>query len=178
MRCTKWLAGAVMALVVVPSISEAQGKGFQPGYADLGVTVGLGNVGGAIAFGGRFEKAIKKLPDLGDGTLGIQVGVDYWNYNERFLSVGYDFTYLAFGGTANYHFKVSNPKIDPFLGAGLGLSTVSTDFTGSASSGLYFIGRAGIRYFMNEKIALYADAGASNAAALNVGFMFRMKPAK
>ncbi|MBL8981835.1 MAG: hypothetical protein JNL26_06610 [Gemmatimonadetes bacterium] len=178
MRCTKWIAGAVMALVVVPSISQAQGKGFQPGYTDIGATVGLGNVGGALALGGRFEKAIKKLPDLGDGTLGFQVGVDYWNYNERFVSVDYDFRYIAFSGTANYHFKVTNTKIDPFLGAGLGLSSVSTDFTGSASSGLYFIGRAGIRYFMSEKAALYADAGASGAATINLGFMFGLKPGK
>ncbi len=177
MRGTKWLVGAaVLALSTVPV--GAQGKGFQPGYTDLGATIGLGNVGGALALGGRFETAVKKLPDLGDGTLGFSGSVDYWNYNERFLTVGYDFTYIAFGGTANYHFKVQNTKIDPFLGAGLGFSTVSTDFTGAYSSGIYFIGRAGIRYFLKEKLALYADAGASGAAALNVGLVFGLKPAK
>ncbi|MBL8958689.1 MAG: hypothetical protein JNJ98_02465 [Gemmatimonadetes bacterium] len=178
MKCTKWLAGAALALMAVPTLSVAQGKGFQPGYTDIGATVGLGNVGGALAIGGRFEKAIKKLPDLGDGTLGFQLGVDYWNYNERFVAIDYDFRYIAFSGTANYHFKVENKKIDPFLGAGLGLSSVSTDFTGSASSGLYFIGRAGIRYFLNEKMAFYADAGASGAATINVGLTFGIKPAK
>lgn len=178
MRCTKWIAGAVMALVVVPSISQAQGKGFQPGYTDIGATIGLGNVGGAIALGGRFERAIKKLPDLGDGTLAFGASVDYWNYGERFGSFDYDFTYIGFGGTGNYHFKVENTKIDPFIGLGLGFWSASTDYAGATTSQLYFIGRAGIRYFLNEKVALYADAGASGAATINVGATFRLRPAR
>jgi hypothetical protein len=176
MRFTKWLVGATVAALVVPSISEAQGKGFQPGYTDIGATIGLGNVGGAIAFGGRFERAIKKLPDLGDGTLSFGASVDYWNYDQRVLTVDYGLRYIAFGGTANYHFKVENTKIDPFIGAGLGFNSVSSDLA-SASSGLYFVGRAGIRYFLNEKTALYADAGAG-AATVNVGLTFRLQPAK
>lgn len=176
MKCTKWLAGAVLALTVVPSITTAQGKGFQPGYTDIGATIGLGNVGGAIALGGRFERAIKKLPDLGDGVLGFGVSVDYWDYDQRFQAIDYGLTYIAFGGTANYHFKVENTKIDPFLGVGLGFSSVSSDLA-SASSGLYFIGRAGIRYFLNDKMAFYADAGAG-AASINAGLTFRMRPAR
>lgn len=169
------------ALVVLSAQALAQGtspRGFAPGYTDIGVTVGLGNIGNAgLSFGGRFERALKQLPDLGDGTLGIQLSADYWSYGERFASVDYDFTYIAFGGTANYHFKTQNRKVDPFVGAGLGFSSASTKYTGSYSSGIYFVGRAGLRYFLKEKMALYADAGAG-AAALNVGLTFGVAPAR
>ncbi len=172
----------LIALAAFSSAAGAQAASprmFANGYSDIGFTLGLGNIGSAgIAFGGRFERAIKALPDMGDGTLGIQISADMWNYGDNFGTLGdYDFRYIAFGGTANYHFKVTNGKIDPFLGAGLGFSTVSTDFTGDYSSGLYFIGRAGIRYFFRPNMTLYADAGAG-AATLNIGLTFRTTPAK
>lgn len=146
---------------------------FSPGYMDLGPTIGLGGIGEAgIAFGGRFERAIKRLPDLGNGVLGVQVSADIWNYNNRYVGTDYDFRYVNLGVTANYHFDVkSNPKIDPFVGLGLGNSSVSTDFAGDYSSGVYFIGRAGIRYFYKPRLALYADVGAG-ASTLNVGLTF------
>lgn len=171
-------AGSLVASAVSPTSAAAQAKGggtstFAPGYMDLGPTVGLGGIGEAgIAFGGRFERAIKRLPDLGNGTIGIQASVDIWNYNNRYVGADYDFRYLNIGVTANYHFDVKgNPKLDPFLGLGLGNSSVSTDFAGDYSSGIYFIGRAGVRYFMKPRLALYADAGAG-ASTLNVGVTF------
>ena len=166
------------ALAIAPASAAAQGKGassvaFSPGYMDLGPTIGLGGIGEAgIAFGGRFETALKRLPDLGNGVLGIQVSADIWNYNNRYVGTDYDFRYLNLGVTANYHFEVKgNPKLDPFLGLGLGNSSVSTDFAGDYSSGVYFIGRAGIRYFYKPRLALYADVGAG-ASTLNVGVTF------
>jgi hypothetical protein len=146
---------------------------FKVGYTDIGPTVGLGGIGDAgLAFGGRFERGIKALPDLGNGVLGIEASVDIWSYNNRFVGTDYDWRYINFGLTANYHFEVKgNPRIDPFLGLGLGNSTVDTDFAGDYSSGLYFIGRAGVRYFYKPRLALYADAGAG-ASTLNLGVMF------
>ncbi len=48
------------------------------GYSDIGGVIGLGGIGGAdIALGARFEKIFKPLPDIGDGLLGIQFGVDW-----------------------------------------------------------------------------------------------------
>lgn len=175
-------ARAALSLAVVVAFAAAQTAGaqssggsspFSPGYMDLGPTIGLGGIGEAgIAFGGRFERAIKRLPDLGNGVLGLQVSADIWNYNNRYVGTDYDFRYVNLGVTANYHFDVkSNPKIDPFLGLGLGNSSVSTDFAGDYSSGVYFIGRAGIRYFYKPRLALYADVGAG-ASTLNVGVTF------
>lgn len=158
----------------VPLGAQSTERIFKVGYTDIGGVIGLGNIGGAgLSFGGRFERAIKALPDMGDGTLGIEASVDYWSYDESFLNINYGYTYIAFGGTANYHFNVkTNPKVDPFLGLGLGFSSVSTDFV-DASSGIYFIGRAGIRYFYRPNMALYADAGAG-ASTINLGLTFKI----
>ena len=160
--------------------------GFKPGYTDIGFAVGLGNTGSAsAAVGGRFEHAIKTLPDMANGTLGIEVSADYYAYSGAFPFGGFSWnvTALPIGVTANYHFKLDDTKFDPFMGAGLGYeivtcrfsgpSTISTGGCGQASA-VYFIGRLGGRYFMSPKMALYADVGAG-ATNLNIGLMFKMK---
>lgn len=154
----------------------AAAQGYGAGYMDIGPTVGFGSVGSAsMAFGGRFEKALKPLPSLGNGMLGIQVGLTYYSWSDAFFS----YKYIPIGVTANYHFKLSDPKIDPFLGLGLGYEYVSCSYAGQgnlgcAGSAIYFIGRAGIRYFFAPKMALYGDVGAGGAA-FNVGIMFKLK---
>lgn len=170
-------------LAPFPVTAAAQGTPttatFAPGYMDLGPTLGLGGIGAAgIALGGRFERAIKRLPDLGNGVLGIQASVDMWNYSDRFVGVDYDWRYLNLGVTANYHFEIKgNRKVDPFVGLGLGNSVVDTDFVGDYSSGIYFIGRAGIRYFYKPRLAFYGDVGAG-ASTLNVGMTFGLSGGK
>jgi hypothetical protein len=87
--------------------AHAQGTGttshFKVGYTDIGPTIGLGGIGDAgIAFGGRFERGIKALPDLGNGVLGIEASADIWTYHNRFVGTDYDFR-LNVGVTANYH---------------------------------------------------------------------------
>jgi hypothetical protein len=176
---------AAAAAVMTASVAEAQ-DGVGVGYTDIGVVVGLGGVGGAsFALGGRFEKIIKPLPDLGDGLLGLQVGVDWWSWNYNYFGAqSSSISYIPIGVTGNYHFKMDNKKIDPFLGAGLGYQIVSAscvfngvDYcSGSYSSGIYFVTKAGIRYFYSPSMTLYADVGVG-AATLNVGLTFRLKGA-
>lgn len=167
------------------------------GYTDVGVVLGLGGIGDAsFAIGGRFEKVFKKLPDLGDGLLGIGVSADVYSYDVGRGSI----RVIPIGATANYHFKLDpKTKLDLFVGAGLGFSAVScSDFNdlrnlrtvsaqvvstaSRAASGcfgqfeneLYVIGRAGGRYFLTPKTAVYADVGAG-AATLNLGLTFKLK---
>ena len=153
------------------------------GYTDIGPVVGLGGIGGAsFSFGGRFERIFKALPDMGDGVLGIQVAVDWWNWSYNYFGGEHaSVSYIPIGVTANYHFKMENKKIDPFLGAGLGYEIVNAscvylgvDYCGSYSSAVYFVVKGGIRYWMSESLALYGDVGAG-AATLNAGVMFKMK---
>jgi hypothetical protein len=181
-RLRRALRLAALASVVVAGAGQAQG-GIALGYTDLGAVVGLGGIGGAnIAFGGRFERVFRALPDIGDGLLGIQVGVDWWSWNQNFGSSSSSVSWIPIGVTANYHFKMENKKIDPFLGAGLGYQIVNAtcevdgiDYCGSTySSNIYFITKGGIRYFMNPNMALYADVGVG-AATLNVGAAWKMR---
>ncbi len=172
------LAGTIgVAVLLLAPTREARAQ-VALGYTDVGGVIGLGNIGDAsIAFGGRFEKVFKKLPDLGDGLLGIGVSADVYSYD--FRGAG-SLRYIPFGATANYHFKLDpKTKFDAFLGAGLGFLTVSCSGFGATgcggfNSGVYFIGRAGGRYFLKPNVALYADAGAG-AASINFGVTFKLK---
>src|SRR5436305_683546 len=79
-----------------------------------------------------------------------------------------------------HHCKVDEPKIDPFIGLGLGYNVISCSISSGAysgacgySSGIYAIARAGARYIFSPKMAVYGDVGAGGAA-FNVGIMFKM----
>jgi hypothetical protein len=172
-------AVAAFALVAVAAQSaSAQAKasgGFGLGYTDIGPVIGLGGIGSASAsFGGRAEHAIKALPDMGNGVLGIEAGFDYYSWSNSF----YSYKYIPIGVTANYHFKLDDPKWDPFIGLGLGYQVITCDFSGltgnlCSSSAIYFIGRAGARYFFTGNTAAYVDAGAGSGA-FHVGVTFKM----
>jgi len=172
-------AASLTFLLGVPAGAQAQpstARAFGVGQTDIGPTVGLGGLGGAsLAIGGRFERGIKTLPDLGNGVLGIGVSADWYHYSQNFaVGPDFDFTYIPIAATANYHINLENKKFDPFLGLGLGYQIVTTSYGGSYDSGIYVVGRLGMRYFMAPKMALYADVGAG-AATLNVGVVFKIK---
>jgi hypothetical protein len=173
---TRRLFGAVAALAIVMGSAQPAAAQFALGYTDIGATIGLGGIGSAtLAFGGRFEKALRAAPEgLGTGVLGIQVGADYYGWSDS----GYSWSYIPVGATVNYHFDLANDRLDPFLGAGLGYSIISCDYPGTGvdlctNSTLYFIGKAGARYFFSPAMALYGDLGAG-AALLNVGMTFKV----
>ena len=175
----RMLVGAIAAVVLLAAPAQQARAQVTLGYTDIGGVIGLGNIGNAnVAFGGRFERVFKKLPNLGDGLLGIEISADVYSYN--FGSSG-SLRYIPFGGTANYHFKLDpKNKLDAFVGAGLGFLTVSCSFPGSTNacrgfgSNVYFIGRAGGRYFLKPNLAAYADVGAG-AATISVGLTFKLK---
>ena len=174
------LIGALVIALCTIGASQASAQ-FTVKAMDVGPVIGLGNIGGAgIAFGGRFEKGFKELPNLGNGVLGIGVGVDYYHWGDNAFGTDFGWTVIPISVTANYHFNLKNKKIDPFLGAGLGYehwgSSGSCNAFGvdcGGSSGIYFVGHAGIRYYLQPKMALYADAGAG-AGSLHVGLMFNL----
>lgn len=172
------LVGAADRALAQTAAPAAAQEGFTLGHTDAGAIIGLGGLGGAdFALGGRYETGFKKLPDLGNGILGLQAAVDYYHADYDFL-VNDSFTYIPISVTANYHFNLKNRKIDPFLGLGLGYLYARYDcgtLCGSASTGgVFLVGRLGMRYFMKPKMAFYADVGAG-AASLDVGLVFKLK---
>lgn len=181
MRITKLLSTGIAAIAILTISSQARAQGGAPpaagainlGYSDIAAVIGLGGIGEAsIALGGRYEKIIKALPDMGDGLLGIRAGVDWYSFSVS----GYSWSYIPVSASANYHFKMQNTKFDPFVGAGLGFYIVSepSGFTGAGyNSGVYFIGVIGMRYFLSQNMAFYADAGAG-AGSLHVGLSWKL----
>ena len=173
----KLISSMVVASVVLLTSAAPLAAQISKDYTDIGAVVGIGGIGSAsLSFGGRFEKIFKELPDLGGGLLGIGVSADYYSYSSAYFKL----SDIPVGVTANYHFKLDNKKIDPFLGAGLGFNIYSCSYPGSNSigcgysSGIYFIGRAGARYFLTPQLAAYADVGAG-AATVNLGVTFKLK---
>lgn len=175
---SRLVGASVIAFAVAVAAPELHAQ-VTLGYTDVGAVVGVGNLGNAnIAFGGRFEKVFKKLPDLGNGLLGIEISADVYSWS----SGQYSIRYIPVAGTANYHFKLDpKNKVDLFLGAGLGFLATSCSYSGAGSTGcggygsnLYFVGRAGGRYFFTPTLAAYADLGAG-AATVNLGLMFKLK---
>ena len=177
MRMVKQLSTVVAALAVLATSSlevRAQATGgVAMGYSDVAAVVGIGGIGEAsLALGGRYEKIIKSLPDMNDGLLGIRFGVDWYSFSV----LGYSWSYIPISGSVNYHFKMENKKFDPFVGAGLGFYIVSepSGYSGAGyNSGLYLIGVLGMRYFLSENMAFYADAGAG-AGALHLGLSWKL----
>jgi hypothetical protein len=165
-------------------------SGVNVGYSDLGFVLGLGGTGGAdIAIGGRFEKVFKPLPDLGNGMLGVQVGMDWWSWSDSYNYPGgsgrASATIIPIGVTANYHFNVEDKRFDPLFGLGLGYEIANADacvvYLGTQycntsvtyDSGIYLIAKAGLRYFLSPGAALYAELG-TGAADLSIGATIRM----
>ncbi len=174
------LAGLMaVAFMISTPVSQAAAQ-LAKGYSDIGGVVGLGNTGDAgVSLGGRFERVLKDLPDMGGGTLGIGVSADYWRYDYRNY---YSYSYLPIGVTGNYHVKLENKKVDVFGGVGLGYNIIGCSYSGPGGSlgdvcedgSIYFIVRAGGRYFLSDKTAIYGDVGAG-ASALNIGLTFKIK---
>lgn len=166
-----------LTLAVAPA-ADAQG-GFGAKSARIGPVIGLGGIGDAgISWGGRFEKGIKALPNLGDGILSFMLSVDYYSFGCDNAICGpsndFNFRYIPFSGTINYHINTKSDKWDAFVGAGLGYLSFSSSYTGPgdiSGSGIYFVGRLGGSYAIAKAIQLYADIGAG-AATLNAGVMF------
>jgi hypothetical protein len=191
MRRLSNLVAALACVGAASSAAGAQAKGAAGsvglGYTDVGATVGIGGLNGASAsFGGRFEHVFKALPDMGNGLLGIQASAEYYSWSSGGSSSGFSYStsikYIPIGVTANYHFKLDEPKLDPFLGLGLGYNVVQCSYSSSFgsgsntcgySSGVYLIGKAGARYFFAPNMAAYGDVGVG-AATLNLGLMFKV----
>ena len=83
------LTMAFVTLMTLAGASAARAQLFGPGYTDIGPIVGFGGLSGAsLALGGRFEHGIKKLPDVGNGTIAIQIGVDYFPRSRGVSTLG------------------------------------------------------------------------------------------
>lgn len=170
---------ALVAQVVRPA--AAQETGFLIGQYSLGAVAGAGGINGAsLSYGVRFEKAVAPLEDLGDATFGVMLVADRYSYRLSSAGHSYRIAHTTISAVANYHLYVENKRWDPFVGLGLGhldISEKALDFGApipiASSAGVFFVFRAGFRYYFTPRIAGYVDAG-SGGGSLNGGVMFTL----
>ena len=103
--------------------------------------LGLKRVGAAIGFvdpenlGTTFSLGI--FADHGTITphIGLESRLDYWSQSDDFFGTKSSVRDVALGVRGKYTFTVSNPKIRPFAGAGLGIHFLKAEVTIPAFGG-------------------------------------------
>jgi len=149
----------------------------------IGVHVGASAYGSTASFGANVE-----LPY--NDRIGIGAWVDYWSWGgssgNGFGNYDWDYKYIALAGTGAYHFPIeSNPKLDPYVGLGVGYFIVSYDCSfagggvnfdcdaGAKASRIFIGGFGGLRYGFSDKVAANIRAG-FGSAYLTLGLDFKM----
>jgi hypothetical protein len=168
----------LVLLSVAAAPASAQDR-IAPGYLDLGLMVGGGEIDDAnIAWGVRVEKLVRTLPSLGNGVLGVQVGINAHSYP---FGLGHYWVFFPVGVSANYHFTPGNGSFDPFVALGGGYKFAHCDrykvtwADCSGESGEAFgIARVGAKFFTSERVGISVDAGLG-ASLASVGLVFRLK---
>ncbi|MEE9431230.1 MAG: hypothetical protein V3V16_09330 [Melioribacteraceae bacterium] len=152
---------------------------FQEGKHHAGPSIGLSFLGAsAVQFGANYEYGMK-IDDV-PGLIGIGGIFRYWNYDLGFWS----YTNIVIGAQGNYHFKVGDGKVDPYVGITLAYNagTVSSDgndYFGSllgnsvTNGGIWFGFQGGARYWFSPNMAAHARFGVGTGSALDLGIDFK-----
>ncbi len=164
---------SILLFITTTTLFAQQNGAFSKGDKLLNIGIGVNSFYDAgIPIGASFEKGI---------TDNISVGV-----NADYLSSDYaslKFTAVYFGVRASYHvndlLKIDNKKIDVYGGPTLGYRSFSwkdTDLNlgDDYGSGLYLGVYAGGKYYLNDKIGLFAEAGAIGSTNARIGVAFRL----
>lgn len=95
--------------------------------------LGLKRVGGAIGFvdpeGLGTTLSLGLFADHGTITpnISLESHLDYWGQSESYFGTEASLRDIALGARVKYNFVVSNPKIRPFAGAGLGMHFIKAE---------------------------------------------------
>jgi hypothetical protein len=153
---------AVVAAVVLCgalSAPHAQAQIVHQGSQFPGISVGVNfNEGEDIPIGVNYEYFLKR--DFAIGAL-----FRYWTYNAYTFADGgkYVFTSYLVGAEGNYHFKVPQRELDPYMGVVLGYRIVNSGVQNTVQSyappvpvpaSVIFAIQAAARYFITEQIGL------------------------
>ncbi len=163
-------------LLLTSSVLFAQ---FENGRNNFGPSVGFSFLGSAIQLGFNHEYGFS----LGNNNKSFGVGgiFRYFKYSENFINVSTDYTDILLGIQTNYHFNLSDEKIDPFFGVVLAydfgfadykIKTAGYSVNEEKYGGVWIGVHAGLRYWIKENIALSTRIGFGTLSygALDVGF--------
>ena len=174
-----------ISFLFLSNVSFAQ---FEVGKHHAGPSISIGFGGWGLGFGADYEYGMS-LKDIGvdaPGTLGIGGIFRYYNWSEDYFYGEWSYTDIIIGVQGNYHFKLDNSKLDPWVGLVLGFDIDSWsvtnragyetyDYGTSSSGGLFFNGNAGVRYWFSPTMAGRATFGFGNLVSslvLGVDFKF------
>ncbi|MFH1194867.1 MAG: outer membrane beta-barrel protein [bacterium] len=167
-----------VSLFVFPSNNNAQ---FLDGKSYIGPSIGFYFDSSTPIFGANYEYGMN-VKDL--GLLGIGASFRYWSYGSDWFNDEISYTYIMIGGNCNYHFKLDNNKVDPFIGIGLAYINGSWDYDGPEGYGWsdpdvggFFMGlNGGLRYFLSPNLALVARFGFGSLSygAFDLGVDFKL----
>jgi hypothetical protein len=144
---------------------KATGEGFKEGRFYAGPRIIAGGYG-ATAIGFQVEKGIMQKQDWSNGRIGVSGSIDMFSYSDAYFATRWSYRVIPIAGFVNYHVTLKNPKIDPFIGAGLGYYIVSASYDGpgnpgytARSSAMDFGVQLGGRYFFKPNMAVQAQTG-------------------
>ena len=169
---------------------SAQDNMFTKGEKVLNLGIGFG--GGYYS---SYSSGYSKIPflsaavDVGiiDGVLDVgSVGVGgYIGYSSAKWESGYNYGWkesnFIIGPRGTFHYPLVD-KLDTYAGILLGYQSVSSKETGDwgiytgyagGSSGIYFSGFVGARYYFTESLAVMLELGSGGLALANVGVSFK-----
>lgn len=156
-------------LAAILLMAMAVNSGFaqiKPGDSYAGGSIGLwAGIGVSV----NYEQILKDIENLGVIGVGAEIGYatdkDEWS----FLGDGYGwkYTYIPIFAFASFHYRLKNPKVDPFARLGLGYVYVNSKAFGESggsdfsAAGSYFgfAGQLGIRYAASPNVWLKAAVG-------------------
>jgi opacity protein-like surface antigen len=102
------------------------------GLKNIGVAIGYvspENLDGTFSIGGF----------INHGTIaprfGLESRVDYWGWSESFNGTETSVRDIVIGARTKYHFEVANPKVQPYVGAGLGIHFINIEVNMPAQGG-------------------------------------------
>jgi hypothetical protein len=166
-------------------------NGYRSGYA---VPVGFekGNVTG-------FAPVFAKLEYAASNHLSLAATASYGSlyFNTLQLYTGYNgpikrfrtnkFRVFSGGLTAYYHLghMLNVKRLDPFVGLGINLNNIKesafpdgdTTYIKTSHSATPYL-KLGARYFVSDKVSIFADAGYDKLSMITLGFSCRFLPAK
>jgi len=164
---------ALAAMMVAFFATKASAQ-FEKDKNYLGARIGLGFIGSGVSLGADYERGITNPGEVGPGRIGIGGTIDYWGWSDVYWS----YSWIPIAAMGYYHLDLENKNLDLFGGLGLGYEIVSISdkvsgfsYGGSYSSGVYFTGQLGIRYFFSPNLAVQGRLG-FNILSAGVDYKF------
>ena len=167
-----------------------QAQSFREGQVTISPSIMVGTIG---FYGGGTGLPLAVSGEYGiTEYIGVGPFLGYAGYNYNSGSFKYKWTFFTFGARGDFHFwslledatesDLGADKIDVYAGALLGFRTASYSSNDGVTVGGTSFGSGGTfglaiggRYYVSDKVAVFAEAGRILFGSLNIGATIRIK---